>query len=167
MSTPSSSTMSLEPGWPTTSTTSTPASLIHSNPPAFNLVSAILTTFELDEISTADEGDAIRRYIINQGMINGEDVVQRGVMFWVYPTGGKGPYEELEEDGSILMHGLLVTIERGALFEGMVKAIMSDLPEGGIGHIHFPRQVDLSAAQAVATRVGCDEVPEETDEEWS
>ncbi|KAF8912447.1 hypothetical protein CPB85DRAFT_1197234, partial [Mucidula mucida] len=101
------------------------------------LVSAILTTFELDEISTADEGDAIRRYIINQGMINGEDVVQRGVMFWVYPTGGKGPYEELEEDGSILMHGLLVTIERGALFEGMVKAIMSDLPEGGIGHIHF------------------------------
>ena len=63
-------------------------------------------------------------------------VVQRGVTFWVYPTGYIGPFED-DDDGRVILHGLLVTIERGALFEGIEDGILKALPSEGMAHVHF------------------------------
>ncbi|KAK0203073.1 hypothetical protein DFS33DRAFT_955879 [Desarmillaria ectypa] len=136
----------LPAGWPNATATSTSPSDISSSPPALNLISAMLTTFELDEVSTADEGRAIAQYVLRHGMINPDTQrLQSGVMFWVYPEGGEGPYEETKGDGRektgrTLLHGLLVTIENGAKMEGMVGSILKHLPRNGIGHLHFPRR---------------------------
>ncbi|KAK0218234.1 hypothetical protein IW262DRAFT_1124389 [Armillaria fumosa] len=137
----------LPAGWPNTIATSTNSPDILSSPPTLNLISAMLTTFELDEVSTVDEGRAIVQYVLRHGMINPDTRrLQSGVMFWVYPEGGGGPYEDLKEEdgrgksGKVLLHGLLVTIENGAKMEGMVGSILKHLPRNGIGHLHFPGQ---------------------------
>jgi hypothetical protein len=89
----------------------------------------------LDEISTA-EGQ-IEGYIRNRGHVDGVGRVQSGLVFWVYPTGGKGPYEETD-NGEILKHGLLLTIERGVLLDDAVRRAESALPAEGISHLHLP-----------------------------
>ncbi|KZT61300.1 hypothetical protein CALCODRAFT_411954, partial [Calocera cornea HHB12733] len=58
-----------------------------------------------------------------------------GVAFWMYPTGGKGPYEMLP-DGRVAKHGLLVTAERGATVEDVVKGVEERMPERGVEHLH-------------------------------
>ncbi|KAK0189201.1 hypothetical protein F5146DRAFT_1058346 [Armillaria mellea] len=137
----------LPAGWPNSIAASTNPSDILSSPPTLNLISAMLTTFELDEVSTVDEGRAIVQYILRHGMINPDTRrLQSGVMFWVYPEGGGGPYEESKEEdgrvkgGRVLLHGLLVTIENGAKMDRMVGSILQHLPRNGIGHLHFPGQ---------------------------
>ncbi|KAG7444449.1 uncharacterized protein BT62DRAFT_1077784 [Guyanagaster necrorhizus] len=131
-------------GWPSSTAASTSPTVILSSPPTLNLISAMLTTFELDEVSTAGEGTAITQYIQRHGMVNPVTRrLQSGVMFWVYPEGREGPYEEMKDDGRAktgrtLLHGLLVTIENGAVMEGMVESVLEYLPWDAIGHLHFP-----------------------------
>ena len=62
------------------------------------------------------------------------------VIFWVYPTGGKGPYEETEL-GEILKHGLLLTIERGAWLEDAVHRAESAVLATGIAHEYVAARI--------------------------
>jgi hypothetical protein len=105
------------------------------------LLCAILAAGGLDEISTAE--GAVERYVRCSGHVDEETQrLQSGVIFWVYPTGGKGPFEELG-DGSVLKHGLLLTVERGALLGVVVRKAELFLPKEGIIHEHV-RQDDLT-----------------------
>src|SRR3984957_496469 len=116
--------------WPHTSATSVGASEGNAD----SLICAILAAERLDEISTAE--DSIERYLRYQGSVDEQTGrLQSGVIFWVYPTGGKGPYECLE-DGTVLKHGLLLTVERGASLREAVKRAELALPVSGIAHEH-------------------------------
>jgi hypothetical protein len=70
------------------------------------------------------------------------DKLTRGIIFWVYPTGQHGPTETFEEGdsrgtaGTVLMHGLLVTVESGADVEEAERRILEAVPESGIAHLH-------------------------------
>ena len=115
--------------WPYTAASSVGA----SSGNAETLLNAILAAGRLDEISNAE--DAIEEYIRATGHVDGAGRLQTGVTFWVYPTGGKGPYEETES-GEILKHGLLLTVERGALLEDAVHRAESVLLATGPGIAH-------------------------------
>ena len=115
--------------WPYSAATSVGT----SNGSARPLLSAILAAGRLDEISTAE--GAIESYIRTQGHVDEIGRLRSGLTFWVYPTGGKGPYEETES-GEVLKHGLLVTIERGAWVDEAVRRAEEGLPETSISHLH-------------------------------
>jgi len=100
---------------------------------ADTLLCAILAAGRLDEISTAE--GAVERYLLHLGHADESGRLQSGVVFWVYPTGGKGPYEDLE-DGTILKHGLLLTVEPGALVKEAAKTAEAALPATGIAHAY-------------------------------
>ncbi|KAJ7927758.1 hypothetical protein B0H13DRAFT_1598303 [Mycena leptocephala] len=65
----------------------------------------------------------------------------RGIIFWVYPTGQHGPTETLDGGdsrgtaGTVLMHGLLVTVGSGADLEEVERRIFEAVPESGIAHL--------------------------------
>lgn len=45
----------------------------------------------LDEISNAEDGEAIGRYVTNAGAVGGGKVTKKAVLFVVYQTGRDGP----------------------------------------------------------------------------
>jgi hypothetical protein len=105
---------------------------------AETLLNAILAAGRLDEISNAE--DAIEEYIRATGHVDGAGRLQTGVIFWVYPTGAKGPYEETDS-GEILKHGSLLTIERGAWLEDAVHRAELAVLATGIAHEHVAARI--------------------------
>jgi hypothetical protein len=103
---------------------------------AETLLCAILAGGRLDEISNAD--GSIKHYLHGSGHADESGHLQSGVIFWVYPTGANGPYEKLG-DGSILKHGLLLTVERGASVADALRRAETAFPLSGISHEHVAR----------------------------
>ncbi|KAJ7906919.1 hypothetical protein B0H13DRAFT_1880144 [Mycena leptocephala] len=114
-----------------------PWTSIHTSTAASTVVANILASGALDEISNypSEDGEesAIRRYLRSPSAGRArEDKLTRGIIFWVYPTGRHGPTETLEGGdsrgaaGTVLMHGLLVTVESGADLEQAERRIEED-----------------------------------------
>ncbi|PPQ77860.1 hypothetical protein CVT25_015356 [Psilocybe cyanescens] len=113
------------------------------------LLASILATDSMDEISTAEDFAAVERYIRNQGRVDGAGRTTCGVMFWVYPTGMRGPYHvgSLEQDpeegdeqgGEVKTHGMLVTVERGAALSDALATIKLEHRLSGISHVHIKK----------------------------
>jgi len=105
------------------------------------ILESLLAVASLDEISTAEPNlGALERYLVHQGRVDESSssrVLGNGVVFWVYPTGGKGPFELLP-DGRTLKHGLLLTVEKGATVESVLQSVREKMPERGIEHVHVP-----------------------------
>ena len=112
---------------------------------AMTILSSIIASSSLDEISNIDSGEPVRDYIRSQGRVD-DGVMRRGIMFWFYPTGFHGPWEVLEEDcergkkGDIVYHGLLVTIEANTPFDKVMETILKvEMPSTGLATVHiFP-----------------------------
>jgi len=113
------------------------------------ILESLLASCALDEISTAEPGlGALARHLLHAGHVlpalhqrpREEQVLRGGVAFWLYPTGGKGPFEKLE-DGRVRKHGLLLTVERGATVGDVLREVEGKLPERGIEHLHVPASV--------------------------
>lgn len=109
------------------------------------LLASLLATDSLDEISTAENFGAVERYIRNQGRLDSAGRTTSGLMFWVYPTGMRGPYhigslgQDEEERGEVTTHGLLVTVERGAALSDAVATIRLEFRMSGISHVHIKK----------------------------
>ncbi|KAJ7721836.1 hypothetical protein DFH07DRAFT_857426 [Mycena maculata] len=122
-----------------------PWTSIDTSTAASTMLANILTSDALDEISNypGEDGEdsAIKRYMTSAGRVR-EGKLTRGIIFWVYPTGRHGPTETLEEGdlrgtaGTVLLHGLLVTLESGADVEEATRRIFEAVPESGIVHLH-------------------------------
>ncbi|KAI0065758.1 hypothetical protein BV25DRAFT_1592321 [Artomyces pyxidatus] len=89
----------------------------------------------IDEISNADDYSAVERYISGQGRADKTGRTRFGLIFWLYPTGMRGPYHETDE-GKIEQHGTLITVEPGILVEEAVVKVEAALREDGIAHEH-------------------------------
>ncbi|CCM00712.1 uncharacterized protein FIBRA_02752 [Fibroporia radiculosa] len=101
------------------------------------LLSALLATEVLDEISTIEDFASADRYVVNKGLTNGGAVIQRGLIFWLYPTGEHGPTRTME-DGLVRKHGVLITATPGARVEDIKGVIHSALIADTIQHVHIP-----------------------------
>ncbi|TFY76547.1 hypothetical protein EWM64_g7464 [Hericium alpestre] len=99
-----------------------------------DLLAALLTADTLDEISNADDYDAVARYIRSQGRVDVTGKIICGLAFWLYPTGLYGPYHEVQ--GGIHKYGTLITVEPGALLDDAMARIKSALRQDGIAHEH-------------------------------
>jgi len=108
-----------------------------------DLLAALLATNAFDEISDADDLQAVEDQIERRGFVD-RGRTRGGLVFWLYSTGLYGPYHDLE-GGAVERHGILVTVEAGV----EVKEFMSELrnrltkngvyhgPKDGITHEHF------------------------------
>ncbi|KAJ7199425.1 hypothetical protein GGX14DRAFT_401371 [Mycena pura] len=125
-----------------------PWTSIHTSTAASTVVANILASGALDEISnySSEDGEesAIKSYLRSPSAGRArEGKLTRGIIFWVYPTGRHGPTETLEGGdsrraaGTVLMHGLLVTVESGADLEQAERRIFEAVPENGIAHLHI------------------------------
>lgn len=103
------------------------------------LLASILAASTLDEISNADDFASVEDYIRNQGRVDGSGKTTWGLMFWLYPTGMRGPFHESREE-EIELHGTLITIERGASLTDAVAKAREGLRLRGIGHLHIANQ---------------------------
>ncbi|KAH9475279.1 hypothetical protein JR316_0012390 [Psilocybe cubensis] len=113
------------------------------------LIASLLATDAFDEISTAEDFGAVERYIRNQGRVDSAGRTTIGLVFWVYPTGMRGPYHigsledhgDHQEEGSgrVSTHGLLVTVERGAALGDAVTTIRVECRTSGISHVHIKK----------------------------
>ncbi|KAJ3976583.1 hypothetical protein EV361DRAFT_267860 [Lentinula raphanica] len=142
-----SSTSRTEPHADTQSSKQFPASVAHSTGETnLDLLYTILASVDLDEISTAEEYTAVRNYVSNQNQSRSRGKrtqAERGLIFWVYPTGMYGPFHRDESDGTgggdgqvIRYHGLLLTVEPDVLPEEVVERVRVGLKDGRIRHEH-------------------------------
>jgi hypothetical protein len=106
---------------------------------------ALLATNAFDEISDADDFASVEEEIRVKGYATKDSGgrTQKGVVFWLYPTGLYGPYHLLE-DGTPECHGMLVTVEPGVHMQEVVSEMKKRLttngvysPPSGITHEHF------------------------------
>ncbi|TCD62548.1 hypothetical protein EIP91_006753 [Steccherinum ochraceum] len=135
--------------WPFTAARSTPISPTSSNTTTQThpLLPSLLAAAHLDELSSADAYAAIASYVRTQGRSTSTSTPEHttvGLTFWVYPTGLKGPYHVTDE-GEVKQHGVLMTVERGASVDEVVRRAREALEgvialdEGGVGHEHVAK----------------------------
>ncbi|KAJ7795213.1 hypothetical protein B0H13DRAFT_2393130 [Mycena leptocephala] len=123
---------------------------IHTSTAASTVVANILASGALDEISnypTEDgEESAIRRYLRSPSAgraREGAEQAHAGHHFLGLPHRAAWPTETFEGGdsrgaaGTVLMHGLLVTVESGADLEQAERRIFEAVPESGIAHLHI------------------------------
>ena len=123
-------------------TSSIPASLsveqVGTDSVAQTILSSILASTVLDEISNIEDGAGIQVHLRRAGRVR-DGVITKGLLFWLYPTGCVGPREEIKEDcergkaGETVYHGALVTIEPGVLVDTAFQIINSGVPTKGSG----------------------------------
>lgn len=141
--------------WPFSAARSTPISSTTStnNAQTHPLLPSLLAAAHLDELSSADAYAAIASYVRSQGRSSPSpdstsEHTTVGLTFWVYPTGLKGPYHVTDE-GEVRKHGVLMTVERGASVDEVVRRAREALErleaegeeggKGGVGHEHVAR----------------------------
>lgn len=73
----------------------------------------------LDEISNAEDGEAIGRYVRDTGAVGGGDQTKRSVLFLVYQTGREGPQNGFR----------LALVKAGATAESAVQQLKADVPQ--------------------------------------
>ena len=101
------------------------------------LLISLLVAGNLAEISDADDFEAVRGFIKTQGRVDsGTNKTTTGVTFWLYPTGLHGPYHETD-DGSLELHGALITIAEGVLLDDAVEKTRHAVTTGRLVHKHF------------------------------
>lgn len=131
--------------WPYTVARSSSSSSVEEK-----LLHALLI-LDHDEISNADDCEPVERYLVGAGRrrkrhLERDGRTERSVVFWVYPTGLWGPYRRLtdEETGAerIEKHGLLLTVEEGALIQDVVQRAREGLVMGEIRHEHVAARWD-------------------------
>ncbi|KAH9950763.1 hypothetical protein B0H21DRAFT_459295 [Amylocystis lapponica] len=110
---------------------------------------AALLTIDLDEISSADDYEAIAGYVAARGRAGEDGRTRRGLVLWGYPTCEGGPCRTFA-DGHVERHGVLFTVERGARAQQVVQQARVAIPAGGIAHVHVaaeipPQAVDRSS----------------------
>ncbi|KAF8907049.1 hypothetical protein CPB84DRAFT_344836 [Gymnopilus junonius] len=102
------------------------------------LLASILAASTLDEISNIEDFVSVENYIRGHGRVNGSGKTTQGLMFWLYPTGMRGPFHESREE-EIELHGTLVTIEAGVLLTDAMAKAREGLRLRGIGHLHIAK----------------------------
>ena len=100
-----------------------------------DLLQALLATSAFDEISNADDFTGVQNYARNRGKADHSGKTTVGLVFWVYPTGLYGPYHETE-DKQIKEHGVLLTVEPGALVSEVVERARAALKDDIVVHEH-------------------------------
>jgi hypothetical protein len=105
------------------------------------LLQALLTTTTLDEISNANDFAAVQNYVKYQAKADVFGRTTVGLVFWVYPTGLYGPYHQTE-DHRIKQHGILLTVEPGALVADVVNTARAGLVDGVIVHHHISGRLE-------------------------
>ena len=100
------------------------------------LLSALLATNALDEISDADDYVAVGRYVRTMGKVDETGKTTVGVSFWLYPTDLHGPYH-VTDAGEVKQHGTLVTIQSGAVVGDVIEKAKASLKMDGITHEHI------------------------------
>ncbi|EIN13469.1 hypothetical protein PUNSTDRAFT_129151 [Punctularia strigosozonata HHB-11173 SS5] len=93
-----------------------------------DLLYSLLATADFDEISSADDFNAVKEYISGRGAINQLGLTTVGLTFWVYPTGLHGPYH-ITDEGNVEEHGLLLTVESGVAVGDIVEHARAGLKE--------------------------------------
>jgi len=143
-------TYSISKGLPPAHSESLSPSSVHGNPTARTLISAILATHCLDEVSNIENGEGIHYYLTWRGGAHANNgVLLRGLIFWLYPARCVGPIETLEDDcergkkGDVLHHGLLVTVEPGVNVDAATAMIKAALPVNRLATLHVS-QTSLS-----------------------
>lgn len=101
------------------------------------LLAALLASSQLDEVSNAEDFEAVNRHIRGRGHTHETGKIQSGLAFWLYPTGLYGPYHVDEESGEVKKHGELITIELGVDVGYACRRARAALRTEGIGHTHI------------------------------
>ncbi|EIM90717.1 uncharacterized protein STEHIDRAFT_144288 [Stereum hirsutum FP-91666 SS1] len=99
------------------------------------LLHALLAAERIDELSDAENHTAVERYLNSEGKVDERGRTTAGVMFWLYPTGLKGPYHVTDE-GKTEQHGTLITVESGVLVEETMRKL-KEVKVDGIAHEHI------------------------------
>ncbi|KZV97437.1 hypothetical protein EXIGLDRAFT_366375 [Exidia glandulosa HHB12029] len=112
-----------------------------------------LLVLDHDEISDTDDCEGVERYLISAGRrkkphLDRNGRVHRSVIFWLYPTGRWGHYRRVrdEETGEerLEKHGLLITVEEGALIQDVVQRAREGLVMGELRHEHVAARWDVT-----------------------
>jgi len=101
----------------------------------------ILASTALDEMSDYPGNDrdisAAERYLfLGRPKKTRVESTNRGKIVWFYPSGKHGPTETLEVEGTVITHGLLVTVEDGADVKEAERLILGHVPATGMAYLH-------------------------------